>query len=88
MGKNWKQCGTTKNGHFKTFQTTLLGKVLNHFILLGGKRLEKVPNFPKSPNFLKFDFLFSSLTVLHSHMVTGKGTVGRSLGGPVTSLQR
>ena len=46
------------------------------------------PNFPKSQNFLKFDFLFSPLIVLYSHLVTGKGTIGRSLGGPVTGLQR
>ena len=39
-------------------------------------------------NLLKFGFLFSPLKVLYSHLVTGNGTIGGSLGGPVTGLQR
>ena len=39
------------------------------------------------PN-LKISFLFSTLTVLYSGLVASKGTIGGSLGGHETALQR
>ena len=43
---------------------------------------------PESQNFLEISLLFSTLTVLHSNLVASKGTIGGSLRGLKTDLQR